>query len=109
MKDINICKAIANLPEELVTPEIATAGIEEANIELLDHLPHKYLTGAVILNIINKNEKSYSWQSFSLSRIPEELRTQEVCDFAVNKDIDNFSHVPANCRTSDMLKKWCPI
>lgn len=104
-KDIDICKAIANLPEELISPEIATAGIEEGNIELLDHLPHKYLTGAVILGIINKNEKSYSWQTFSLSRIPEELRTQEVCDFAVNKDIDNFSHVPANCQTSNMLKK----
>lgn len=104
-KNIDICKAIANLPEELVTPEIATAGIEEGKIELLDHLPHKYLTGAVTLNLINKNEKSYSWQTFSLSRIPEELRTQEVCDFAVNKDIDNFSYVPANCRTSDMLKK----
>lgn len=105
MKDIDICKAIAHLPEELVTPEIATAGIGEGNIELLDHLPHKYLTGEAILSIINKNEKSYSWQSFSLSRIPEELRTQEVCDFAVNKDIDNFSYVPANCRTYDMLKK----
>lgn len=104
-KDIDICKAIANLPEELITPEIAAAGIEEGNIELLDHLPHKFLTGAVILGIINKNEKSYSWQTFSLSRIPEELRTQEVCDFAVNKDIDNFSHVPANNRTSEMLKK----
>lgn len=105
MKDINICKAIAHLPEELVTPEIATAGIEEGKIELLDHLPHKYLTAEAILSIINKNEKSYSWESFSLSRIPEELRTREVCDFAVNKDIDNFSYVPANCRTSAMLKK----
>ena len=53
MKDIDICKAIAHLPEELVTSEIATAGIEEANIELLDHLPHKYLTGEAILSIIN--------------------------------------------------------
>lgn len=105
MKDINICKAIAHLPEELVTPEIATAGIREGNIELLDHLPHKYFTGTVILSIINKNEKSYSWGSFSLSRIPEQLRTQEVCDFAVSKDIDNFSYVPANCRTSAMLQK----
>lgn len=105
MKDIDICKAIAHLPEELVTSEIATAGIEEANIELLDHLPHKYLTDEAILSIINKNEKSYSWQSFSLSRIPEQLRTQGVCDFAVNKDINNFSYVPANNRTSGMLKK----
>lgn len=105
MKDRNICKAIANLPEELVTPEIATAGIEEGNIELLDHLPHKYLTGEAILSIINKNEKSYSWQTFSLSRIPEELRTREVCSFAVNKSINNFPYVPANNRTREMLKK----
>lgn len=104
-KDIDICKAIANLPEELITPEIAAAGIEEGNIGLLDHLPHKYLTGEVILGIINENEKSYSWQSFSLSRIPPQLRLQEVCDFAVNKDLDNFSDVPADNRTQDMLKK----
>lgn len=104
-KDIDICKAIANLPEELVTPEIAVAGIKEGKIELLDHLPHKYLTGAAILSIINKNEKSYSWATFNLSRIPEELRTREVCDFAVNKDIANFAYTPANCRTSGMLQK----
>lgn len=104
-KDINICKAIASLPDELVTPEIAAAGIEEAHIELLDHLPHHYLSGEVILSIINKNEKSYSWQSFTLSRIPEQLRTREVCDFAVNKNIDNFPDVPADNRTPDMLKK----
>ena len=104
-KDIDICKAIANLPEELITPEIAAAGIEEGDIGLLDYLPHKYLTGEVILAIINKNEKSYSWQSFSLSRIPVQLRLQEVCDFAVNKDISNFSDVPVDNRTQDMLKR----
>lgn len=104
-KDIDIYKAIACLPEELITPEIAAAGIDEGNIGLLDHLPHKYLTGEVILGIINKNEKSYSWQSFSLSRIPVQLRLQEVCDFAVNKDLDNFSDVPEDNRTQAMLKK----
>lgn len=104
-KDIEIYKAIANLPEELITPEIAAAGIEEGNIELLDYLPHKYLTGEVILGIINKNEKSYSWHSFELSSIPVELRTQEVSDFAVNKDLKNFPDVPAEYRSRLMLEK----
>lgn len=104
-KDIEIYKAIANLPEELVTPEIAAAGIEEGDIKLLDHLPHKYLTGEIILGIIKKNEKSYSWQSFELSSIPVGLRTQEVSDFAVNKDLSNFPDVPAEHRSQLMLKK----
>ena len=104
-QNIEIYKAIANLPQELITPEIAAAGIEEGDIKLLDHLPHKYLTSEIILGIIKKNEKSYSWQSFELSSIPVGLRTQEVSDFAVNKDINNFPDVPAEYRSQLMLKK----
>lgn len=104
-QNIEIYKAIANLPQELITPEIAAAGIEEGDIKLLDHLPHKYLTSEIILGIIKKNENSYSWQSFELSSIPVELRTQEVSDFAVNKDLSNFPDVPAEYRSQLMLKK----
>ena len=104
-QNIEIYKAIANLPQELITPEIAAAGIEEGDIKLLDHLPHKYLTSEIILGIIKKNEKSYSWQSFELSSIPVGLRTQEVSDFAVNKDLSNFPDVPAEYRSQLMLKK----
>ena len=39
-----IYTAIANLPEHLVTPEIARAAVEEGNLKLLDCLPHRYLT-----------------------------------------------------------------
>ena len=104
-QNIEIYKAIANLPQELITPEIAAAGIEEGDIKLLDHLPHKYLTSEIILGIIKKNEKSYCWQSFELSSIPVKLRTQEVSDFAVNKDLSNFPDVPAEYRSQLMLEK----
>ena len=53
-QNIEIYKAIANLPQELITPEIAAAGIEEGDIKLLDHLPHKYLTSEIILGIKEK-------------------------------------------------------
>lgn len=99
-----IYTAVANLPEHLVTPEIAQAAIEEGNLKLLDCLPHRYLTEEVVMSIINRNEKSYSWDTFKLSNIPEELRGEQLCEFAVRKDCDNIVHVPKKLRSSTMLK-----
>ena len=98
-----IYKAVANLPEALITLEIANAAIEEANIELLDTLPHKYLTSDVILKIIEKNNEGYRWDKFDLSNIPENLRTNQVCEFAVAKDTDNITSVPREHISSAML------
>ena len=70
-----IYEAVANLPEELITPEIAAAAIEEGNIQLLDCLPHKYLTGEVVVSVIEKNSNSYSYYGFKLSSLPEEIST----------------------------------
>lgn len=100
-----IYKAVANLPEELITPEIAAAAIKEGNIELLDYLPHKYLSGEVVVGIIEKNANSYSWHGFNLSSLPEEIRTKEVCEFAVKKDDSNIVAVPAELRNATMLAK----
>lgn len=100
-----ICIAVENLPEELITPEIAAAAIKEGNVKLLDYLPHKYLTGEVIIRIITKKESSYRWDSFSLGSIPKNLRTQTVCDYAVGKSLDNFPFVPQECRNLNMLEK----
>ena len=99
-----IYTAVANLPEHLVTPEIAQAAIEEGNLKLLDCLPHRYLTEEAVMSIINRNEKSYSWDTFKLSNIPEELRGEQLCEFAVRKDCDNIVHVPKKLRSSTMLK-----
>lgn len=98
-----IYKAVANLPEELIIQEIAEAAIDEANIELLDTLPHKYLTGDIILQIIEKNSGGYRWDKFDLSNIPENLRTKQVCEFAVTKDTDNITFVPIEHISSAML------
>lgn len=100
-----IYEAVANLPEELITPEIAAAAIEEGNIQLLDCLPHKYLTGEVVVSIIEKNSNSYSYYGFKLSSLPEEIRTKEVCEFAVGKDESNILSVPARLRSGTMLPK----
>lgn len=100
-----IHKAVANLPEELITPEIAAAAIAEGSVELLDYLPHKYLTGDVIVSIISKGEGSYRWGSFDLNRIPEKLRTQAVCEFAVKKEVSNILAVPQELLSQVMLRK----
>lgn len=98
-----IYKAVQNLPEELVTPDIATAAIAEGRLELLDFLPHKYLTGEVVIGIIERNENSYSWNAFKLSNLPEGIRTQKVCEFAVGKSVANITAVPASLRSTTML------
>lgn len=100
-----IYKAVQNLPEELVTPEIATAAIAEGRLELLDYLPHQYLTGEVVVEIIEKNAGSYSWNAFKLSNLPKGIRTQKVCEFAVDKSVDNITAVPASLRSTTMLSK----
>lgn len=100
-----IYTAVANLPEHLVTPEIAQAAIEEGNLKLLDYLPHRYLTEEAVMSIINRNEKRYSWDTFQLSNIPKELRGRQLCEFAVKKDTDNILHVPENLRSFAMLEK----
>lgn len=100
-----IYKAVANLPDKLITPEIAAAAIEEGKLELLDHLPHRFLTGEVVIGIIKKNTDSYRWDSFKLSKLPEDIRTKEVCEFAVGKDDSNIEFVPVSLRNGTMLKK----
>lgn len=100
-----IYKAVANLPEELITPQIAAAAIEEGKIELLDYLPKSYLTGEVVMSLIEKNSDSYSYYGFKLSSLPETIRTKEVCEFAVKKDTDNIIHVPFELRSSVMLER----
>ena len=97
--------AVENLPEALVTPEIAEAAIEEGNIKLLDCLPHRFLTGEVIIKIIEKNADSYSWRGFNLANIPVDLRSEMVCEFAVKKDVENIIHVPKDKRSQSMLNR----
>ena len=104
-KKIDIYSAINNLPNELITPEIYEAGIKEANIKILDLLPEEYLTEDNINAILDSKENNYSWNTFSLSAIPEKAKTQKVCNAAVEKSLDNYLTVPEKKRTNDMLLK----
>lgn len=103
MAQFCICKAIANLPVNLLTSDIVNAGVEEGDLGLLDCLPMEYMTTDNIRRIILKNKNS--WQSFSLSRFPMEKRSQDVCDIAVDKAIDNLPDVPPAKRNTGMLMK----
>lgn len=103
MTNFSICTAIANLPVSLLTSEIIKAGVEEGNIRLLDCLPTEYMTMENIQSILQKNGNS--WSSFNLSSLPVDKRSQEVCNVAVEKDIDNLSEVPYALRNQNMLKK----
>ena len=98
-----IYEAVANLPEELITPEIAQAAIQEGKIELLDSLPHKYLSGEVVMSIIERNSEGYSWRGFNLKNIPEGLRSREVCEFAIKKEKNNILHTPSEHISNEML------
>lgn len=102
-KHIDIYDAITNLPDSLITKEIYEAAIEEGKIQLLNILPQEYLTEENINKVLDKNVESYSWNSFSLSSIPEHCRTQKVCDVAVKKSLSNYLTVPDDKKTNDML------
>lgn len=101
-KTIDICKAIQNLPDELITPEIYKAGIREGQIEILNLLPPEYLTQENINTVIDR--KKYSWSGYDLNRIPENARTTRICEVAVEKKTSNFLEVPIGKRTTSMLK-----
>lgn len=97
----SICTAIANLPAHLLTTAIIDAGVNEGSIELLDYLPKEYLTTDNIQKIIQKDENS--WRGFSLKKLPMDKRSQEVCNVAVQKDLDNLPDVPYPMRNTAML------
>jgi hypothetical protein len=101
-KQTDIYKAIKNLPDNLITTEIWEAAIEEGQIQILNVLPAKYLTEENINKVLDKNT-GYSWESFKLSSIPEQCRTQKICDAAVGKSLENYLIVPDDKKTNDML------
>lgn len=102
----NIVEALKYLPEHYVTRHMVWEGLKTGNIELLDYLPEKFLKPH-LANMLFRYDKSKS-NSFVLERIPENVRTQNICDKAVEGDEDNYEYVPEKFRTTKMLRKVMP-
>jgi hypothetical protein len=77
MRHNNIVSAIEWLPEHLFTEEIVEAAVESKEIEVLSHIPGRFLTPGRIERIIAGSTES--WHSFELRNIPEAYRSGAVC------------------------------
>lgn len=88
----NIVSAIEWLPEHLFTEEIVEAATESEEIEVLNHIPGRFLTPERIGRIIAGCTES--WHSFELRNIPEACRSEAVCDYAMRKKTKNITAVP---------------
>lgn len=98
----NIVSAIEWLPEHLFTEEIVEAAVESKEIEVLSYIPGHFLTTERIERIIKGSKES--WHSFELRNIPEEYRSQAVCDFAMRKSTKNIAAVPETMITRGMAE-----
>jgi len=90
----NICTAVANLPQHLITSAIAHEALKTGDVSVLDHLPAEYLTAPNVLALVGQSK--YSWSGFSLDSIPQSAQTYDVCFEAVKMKTKNFSHVPTH-------------
>ena len=75
----NIVSAIEWLPDCLFTEEIVEAAVESKEIEVLSHIPGRFLTPERIERIIAGSTDN--WHSFELRNIPEACRSGAVCCF----------------------------
>lgn len=103
MRHNNIVSAIKWLPEHLFTEEIVEAAVQSNEIEVLSHIPGRFLTSERIERIMA--DSMDSWHSFELRNIPEECRSQAVCDFAIRKSSNNIAAVPEAMITRWMAEK----
>ena len=98
----NIVSAIEWLPEYLFTEEIVEAAIESKDIEVLSHIPGRFLTPERIERIISGSTDN--WHSFELRNIPEVCRSGAVCDYAMRKNPKNITAVPESMITRGMAE-----
>ena len=98
----NIVSAIEWLPEHLFTEEIVEAATESEEIEVLNHIPGRFLTPERIGRIIAGCTES--WHSFELRNIPEACRSEAVCDYAMRKKPKNITAVPEAMITREMAE-----
>lgn len=103
MANKNIILAIEYLPEHYITKEMVWDALKTGDIDLLDHLPSKYMKPHLI-NMLLRYDKSKS-SSFDLDKIPEICRTKNICERAVLASIENYKYVPDSLKSTDMLHK----
>lgn len=102
MRHYNIVSAIEWLPEHLFTEEIVEAAVESKDIEVLSHIPGRFLTPERIERIIAGSTDN--WHSFELRNIPEACRSEAVCDYAMRKNPKNITAVPEAMITRGMAE-----
>ena len=85
-----------------VTEEIVEAAVESKEIEVLSHIPGRFLTPGRIERIIAGSTES--WHSFELRNIPEAYRSGAVCDYAMRKKTKNITAVPEAMVTREMAE-----
>lgn len=102
MRQNNIITAVQWLPEHLFTEEIVEAAVQSKDIGVLSHIPGRFLTPERIERIIAGS--TGSCLSFELRNIPEEYRSQAICDFAVDKSTKNIAAVPETMITREMAE-----
>lgn len=97
-KDIK--RALEYLPEEFVTQEMVDEAVKCTDVEILSHIPQRFLNTEIVERVIANCDNS--WHSFKLKNIPVECRTEAICAFAVSKHRRNIHHVPPHIMTRDM-------
>lgn len=95
--------ALEYMPEELITPEMIEEATKCTDVEILSYIPQRMLTADIIERILNNC--SDSWRGFSLKHIPETLRSESVCNYAVQKEYRNIHSVPSRIITREMAQQ----
>lgn len=101
MRD-SIVLAIKYLPKHLFTEEIVEAATKSKVIEVLSYIPGRFLTPERIERIIASCTDG--WLSFELRNIPEECRSQDICNYAIRKSAENITAVPQALITREMAE-----
>ena len=95
--------ALEYLPEEFVTQEMVNEAAKCKDVEVLSHIPQRFLNTQLIEQVIANCDNC--WHSFKLKHIPEECRTESVCAYAVKKNWRNIYAVPTHIMTREMALK----
>ena len=93
--------ALAYVPENLKTAALCEMALNNSPYALL-HIPCKFLNNKLFkIAIIGRNGQS---RGYMLKYIPDEFKTQELCDLAIQSMVGAIKYVPFQYMTNDMCK-----